>query len=1123
LEQVGTRFVGRDRELSELADLVDESARGRGHLVLVGGEPGIGKSRLADELSDRARGRGFLVLWGRGWEDAGAPPYWPWVQALRAYLRATPPDDVRRHLGSGATDVAQMLPELRGLFPDLPSPPESTSDSARFRLFDSTALLLRDAALDRPTLLVIDDMQAADAPSILLLQFLASQLVDMAVMVLGTYRDVELTPEHPLTSTIAEVARVPGARLMTLTGLPATAVAEYIGGAANLSTHDPLVAAVWRATNGNPLFVGEAVKLLSADGHLADVGDVQSLRVAVPAGIRAVIARRIGHLSDTTTRALTLAAVIGPEFGLDVLRAVADEPRDRAVDLISEAVQAGLLQAMPGVTGRYRFSHDLVRETLYDELSVDRRAAVHRRIAEVLEARDTGSDAPLLAELAFHFVQASELSWGAPAEPGIDSDVADKAIEYARRAGDQAARSLAYEEAARHYAMSLAVMSQTGHGHEDVRVEVLLSRGDVQASAGDLDTARAMFLDAASIAKKTGNGSQLARAALGFGGRQQWTRAGKDTRLISMLQDALVMLGGSDERLRARLLTRLACAWRSAPDRRNDSETLSRQAIEIARRLDDPASLIDALVGRFWATFWPDNPDERVSIAADAQTVGMPLAEGEWLADSHFMAFVILTERGRTAEARREIEALGRVIEELRQPAELWLVHESTVVLALLTGDFAEAEAYLDREMETESRWTPARDDISTARFHRFLLRREQGRIEEEEATVRGSVEDFPWYPLHRAALACLLADGDRADEARVVFDDLAVDRFSALYQDNEWLLGMSLASDACAMLHDADAAVTLYEQLAPYAGRHAIGHAEGSVGAVDRYLGLLAATRGDLDGAVGHLEAAIAANDAMGARPWTAHSQHDLAVVLRRRDAGGDRARADVLDAKARSTAVALGMVLADQIGELESTMEPFFTAAVSMPAVFRREGEYWTIGFGGDTLRVRDSKGMRHLARLLAMPGRELHALDLASTDGGSPRPVARGELEPIDGLGDAGEMLDPEAKAAYRGRLTEIREELAEAERWNDPERVSRLEGERQALTDELAAAVGLGGRDRVAASAAERARVSVTRAIRAALARIREQDVALADHLDATVRTGTFCSYTPDPRAPIDWKV
>ena len=405
---------------------------------------------------------------------------------------------------------------------------------------------------------------------------------------------------------------------------------------------------------------------------------------------------------------------------------------------------------------------------------------------------------------------------------------------------------------------------------------------------------------------------------------------------------------------------------------------------------------------------------------------------------------------------------------------------------------------------------------------NRFLLRREQGRVAEEEAAVRASVDEFPWYPLHRAALTCLLLDLGRVDEARVVFDDLAADRFSALYRDNEWLLGMGLASDACAVLGDAEAAEVLYEQLAPFAGRNAVGHAEGSVGAVDRYLGLLAATCGDLDAAVGHLEAAIAVNDAMGARPWSAHCQHDLAVVLGRRNASGDQARADAMDAKARSTAIALGMALADQIGD-RGTTTPTAAAAVSTPAVFRREGEYWTVEFDRDTFRVRDSRGMRHLARLLAAPGRELHALELASTDDVSTGRQRPGELEVVDGLGDAGAILDPEAKAAYRARLTEIREELAEAERWNDPERANRLEDEQRALIEELAAAIGLGGRDRVAASAAERARVSVTRAIRAAIARIRQQSGGLGDHLDATIRTGAFCSYAPDPRAPIVWDI
>ena len=1115
-EGVGTRFVGRARELDELSALLERAMGGRGRLVLIGGEPGIGKSRLASELSQRAADRGVSVLWGRGWEDAGAPPYWPWVQALRTYIRSATPEDVPRHLGVGATDIAQMLPELRELVPDIAPPPDGASDSARFRLFDSTTSLLRNASQTRPILIVLDDLQSADAPSILLLRFLATQLDDMAVMVLGTYRDVELTPAHPLTLTIDRIGHDPGTRLMALTGLAAKDVAEYIG-RSDRTVHDPFVTAVWRATNGNPLFIGEAVRLLSSDGELARAEDPHALRVVVPPGVRAVIGRRIGQLDPATIDALTLAAVIGPEFGVDVLRRVADTDRVAIHKSVEEAVEAGLLLPVPGSSGRYRFSHDLVRETLYDEVAADRRRGFHRRIADVLEERYMGSEAGHLAELAFHFMQAVVPRFDDTPDPE-QQEIVRKAIDYARRAGDEAARSIAYEEAIRLYAMCLGVMEISGDADPGLRADVLLARGDVESYI-DLDAARASLGAAADIAKRMGDGVRLARAAHRFGGRQQWARAGDDTRLIPMLQDALVMLGGADERLRARLLTRLAGAWRMSPERQSDCDSLSRQAVDICRGLGDRAELIDALVGRFWATYWPDNPDERVAIATEAREAAEGLGEGDWLADTHFLAFVTLSERGRIVEARHAIDALGRVINDLRQPAERWIYHHNVVVLDLLAGDFADAEGVLDEDLDSLTMLTPAHDNVSTTRMHRFLLRRDQGRIAEEEATIRSSVGEFPWYPVHRAALVCLLADTGRTDEARVEFDDLARDGFRAIYRDNEWLLGMSLASDACAALGDTDNAAVLYEELAPYAGRHAIGHAEGSVGMVDRYLGLLAATRGELDRAIGHFEAAIDGNDAMAARPWSAHCQHDLAVVLRRRDRPGDVERADDLDRSARSIATTLGMALASRIQEIGAATK----TAVASPsaATFRLEGEYWTIEYADDGFRVRDSRGMRHLSRLLRAPGRELHALELASEGEEVRTPAGAFELELTDGFGDAGALLDAEAKAAYRSRLADIREELGEAERWNDPGRVALLEEEERALTRELAAAVGLGGRDRVASSAAERARVSVTRAIRAAMARIREQSPALADHLDATVRTGTFCSYNPDPRAPIDW--
>ncbi len=1119
-EQAGAVFVGRQPELGTLLEGLESGVAGRGRLILVGGEPGIGKSRLADELAGMARNRGIGVLWGRGWEDAGAPAYWPWVQALRTLLRTVTPEAIRGYLGSGAADVAQILPELRTIVPELPSR-SPDSDAARFQLFDSTADFIRHAAREHPILIVLDDLQAADTPSILLLQFLASQLSDMRLLIVGTYRDVALTPEHPLTPAIAEIAREPSVRVIRLRGLEPEAVAEVIGAAAGTAPAGRIAAAVWRATNGNPLFVGEAVRLLSSEGRLDDIGGADELRVTIPAGVHAVIARRIGYLGGPTIDALRLGSALGPEFSLDALARIGDIGGDRALDVIDEAIEADLLLPVAGVRGRYRFSHDLVRETLYDELPPGRRVRLHRRIAGELEEMYGPNVGDHLAELAFHFVQATIGLDGGAVD---DSPIGRKAIEYARLAGDQAIAALAYEEAARLYRMALAVMALGGTPDDDTQTETLLALGDALTKAGDLDSARTTFHEAADIARRTGDGRQLARAALGSGGRHQWARPGNDARLIPLLQDALVVLGGDDETLRARLLARLACAWRSSPDRRNDSATLSRQAIDIARRLSDPATLVYTLTARFWATWWPENPEERRTVAEEVLAIAEPLGEGERIADAHFMSFLQLSELGRIREARGALLTLARVIEELRQPAEVWLAPVNRSTLALLEGDYASAEASVVSEDRSQYWITPGRDEISAARMHRFLLRREQGRVSEEEATVRESVVDFPWYPMYRSVLVCLLLDLGEVNEARTEFEKLAAGEFAILYRDNSWLFGISLAAEACARLGDAPAAAILLGQLTPFGGRHAIAHAEGSVGALDRYLGLVAATLDRLDEAEGHLAAAIAFNERMGARPWAAHCQHDLAEVLRKRGRAGDAAAADALDHQALATARALGMALAHEIQVTEAPPEAPPDTHPNRSAVFHREGEYWTIEFERDEFRVRDSRGMRHLARLLQAPGTEVHALQLAAPP--SPAVDRRAVVEPdiaMAGSDSAGPTLDAEAKAAYRARLVDLREELAEAETWHDPERIARLEAERDALAHELGAALGLGGRDRPGGTPSERARISATRAIRAAMSRLAEQSPALGAHLEATIRTGTYCAYVPDPGAPIAWRL
>jgi predicted ATPase len=498
-QRTGTIFVGRERELGELLRALEDAASGRGRLVLLAGEPGIGKSRLADELAARARERGARVLWGKCWEEAGAPAYWPWVQALRSYLRSSDPEQVRAQLGQGAGAIAQMLPEIESIVPDLVPPPPADPESARFRLFDATTTFLVNASRDTVLVLVIDDLHAADTASIRFLRFLASQLAESRILVVATYRDVELTPDDPLSADLSELTRESITRLLPIAGLSQSEVGNLIEATAGRELRSQLVSVLWHETGGNPLFLGEAVRMLSAEGRLDEAVDPSLLRVSVPPGVRDVITRRVRQLGPPAVRTLTLGAVLGPEFSLESLRSVGEYGAEELLDLLDRPLQAGLLIHVPGSLGRLRFSHDLVRETLYGDLAPATRVRLHSRVALALEAL-YGADADThLAELAHHFFEAAR---------GGD---ASRAVSYARDAGDEAVRSLAYEEAVRFYTMGLQALELAPSADADFQGELLLALGDAQARAGDLEQGRDTFLRAAGIARRTGAASQLAQ------------------------------------------------------------------------------------------------------------------------------------------------------------------------------------------------------------------------------------------------------------------------------------------------------------------------------------------------------------------------------------------------------------------------------------------------------------------------------------------------------------------------------------------------------------------------------------------------------------------------------------
>ena len=1103
-------LVGRERELAQILACLDRAGDGRGSLALVLGPPGIGKSRLVDEVAAVSTYRGVQVLWGRCWETAGAPPYWPWVQALRAYLRSTSADELRGQLGTGAADVAQVLPELGDMFSDLPPPLTTDPESARFQLFDSISTFLLNASRAAGGLvLVIDDLHAADLASILLLAFVSKQVREGPLLVIGTYRDVELTPDHPLSGALADVARDPSTQFFEILGLTEESTGSLVESLTGFVPRPAAIKALHRSTSGNPLFIHETVKLLVAEGLLTPDSSTDSLSTTVvPVRVHEVIARRLTHISEGARDLLVQAAVIGREFSTDAIRVVVDAPEDEVLDGLDETVDAGLLTSVSGAPGRFRFSHDLIRETLYADVAPTTRARLHRRTALALEEY-YGSDADAhLDELAHHFFEA-----------GTAGELQARGLDYSARAGERASRELAYEAAARHFGMALALLEAQASTDRRAQANLLLALGEAQDRSGDRKEARRTFLRAADTARNIGAAEPLARAALGYGGRFAWERAGRDTHLVPLLQDALVMLGGHDDRLRVRLLARLAGAQRSEPNRElNDA--LSQQALDLARALGDPSALAYALEGRFFAIWWPETSDQRLLIAQELQAVASEAGDAERLAWSHCAMAGVLSELGRMNDARAEVDTFDRHARELRQPAWQWISVTIRVPQMILEGRFAEADARIARQLETG---VAERDELSSTHGQLFLLRREQGRLDEIEDVNQSSIDTFPWYPVHRAERALLLAETGRRGEAQALLDELSRDRFAAFYRDNNWLLEMAVTSEVAALLGDVDAATVLYEELTPFAELHAAAWAEGGVGAVSRYLGLLAETLGDLDAAVRHLEHAERFNQRMGARTWVARTQVDLGRVLRRRDHGPDEDRARQLLDSARAEAEQLGMVaLIASLGLMTQGSPAPLSAPIPVEHTFRREGEYWLIEFDRTSVRVRDTKGMQYLARLLADPGRELHVLDLAGAQVAGNGKAAERDLA-SDGLGDAGARLDPQAKAEYRRRLEELRADIAEAESWNDPERAARSREELEFLTQELTGAIGLGGRDRKAASASERARLSVTRAIRSAMDRLRELDPSLGAHLDATVRTGTYCAYTPDPRVPVHWVV
>ncbi|HLH19084.1 MAG TPA: BREX system ATP-binding domain-containing protein [Bryobacteraceae bacterium] len=882
-------FVGREAELEQVRTALHDALAGQSRLVFLVGEPGSGKTHTSEQAATYAQFRGFLVITGQCYEGEGAPPFWPWVRILQGCLRHTPASALSAGLGSGAAALAEILPEIRQAVAPLPPLAPLEPAQARFRLFESVTTFLRNTARSQPLLVILDDLHWADAPSLLLLVFLARELRSERILLLGTFRDLDLGRRHPLSQALGDLARLQLGQKIALRGLTLADVGRFIAISTGIEPPPRLVAAVHAQTEGNPFFVSETVKLLITEGRLRS-SDEPSLSGLLPEGVRDVIGRRLDQLSDAAHRALAAASVLGRDFAVHALQPVSEVPEDELLDALDEAVASRIIEPA-GQAGRFRFTHALIREVLYDSIGAARRLRLHRRAGAVLESIYGAQLDEHAAELARHFLQS----------PGE----AEKAIAYSIRAARYADTQVAYEESVEHYQRALEALESHLPDDERRRCEILLALGDAFRKSRSPGKSREIFERAVASARRLGDAEALAQASLGTSLVMYGTAGVLDELHVALLHEALERLPPGDSPIRARVLAQLSAALYHDPARR---VPLSLEAVEMARRAGDPGALLAALYCRHVALVLTDNLEERRAVALEILRLAEAAGAKEMMLRAWYRLVIDAMEMGDIPACESAIASYARIADELRQPAYAWLVPLFRGNIALLQARYAECERFRAEAIAINER----AEDPSAVLFlgtQAITLGIEQGRATEQIPAVEAAIEKYPMIPGNRAILAYVYAQVDRPEDARRELERATVNRLAGLPRDGSWIVVLSALAWVCWYIHHEELAAGIYPLLLPYAQRNIVtGNAAVGCGSVWRPLGALAATLSRRDEAVHHFEHAIAMNRRMGARGVEAGSKYELALTLQARGAPGDHERAAILIKEAFATAVECG-----------------------------------------------------------------------------------------------------------------------------------------------------------------------------------------------------------------------
>lgn len=1101
---------GRSRDLALAIAALHDAERGRLRLLFVSGESGIGKTRLAEEIAGLGEAGGGIVLWGRGWAGReGTPPLWPWLQIVRRVVDGVDEDILRTALESGGAAVAAALPDVGRRFGWEARAADPTAPDVQFGLFEAITDLLAHVGRYRTIVVVLDDADSGDVASIRLLRFVARDPRSLRVLVVVNHKEPADAAGSSIGRALAQAMSEGCAVRLSLDGLNADAISDLLAEIQGARPPASVVAAVHAATAGNPLLVQEAARVLvDEDGRMWEPGE------RVLDGVREVVARRLQSLAPLARDVVEIGAVLDRHFRVGVIRHMlpdltGSEVGDTALlDALDQAVRAHLVEAVPEQIGEFTFVHHLAQTAVYQALAPARRALLHRAAADALAALfGAGGDANVRT-LAFHAREGLAA--------GFDPT---RAVEWARRSARQCSAVGDHAAALDHCERALAAHEFT-RGDEERRsvgrASLLVDLGRARAAVGHAGVADALDEATNLVQPFLANSEEaclvLADAASVHGPESPPDEA-DDLRSVARHERALAAFGSRETALAVTLLGRRA-ALLSRLGSGDRARRCAADALAMAERLSSSSASCEALQAHHVTHWNAPNVEARLAIASRMAERACERGDAAVEQAARTWSAVDLMDLGRVGEVEHEIEASTHLASAIGDPARGHHAACLRVALANMRGRFDEAATLADHALVLGERGG-VRQAAMTYVFQMYTLHFERGQLEELARVQQSATRFFDDIPGLHALVALGALRLSRDDEARRSLAELGRHRFASVPQDGYLLSTAYVAALAAWDLRVPEVAAPLYAILRPHAHRNLLSrYGALASGSVWRGCAVLASLLERHDEADEQFERALAFDTAMGSDVFALNTRVRWGATLVARPDRAARARGEEMLAAAVETAAAMGMA---SLARLAHDAQAAAPAARRGPrSRWIRRGDVWEICFDGTTVHLRDSKGIRYLALLLARPDSDVHSTELVALAdanvGLDTRPPDG--LSVRSGLGDAGVVLDERARRAYGRELAELRAELDEATAANDIGRAAVLRERIGWLGDQIAAGTGLAGRSRVASSHAERCRLAVRQRVKATLRHCTRAHPALAAHLREHVKTGAFCRYVAE---------